>query len=236
VLDKLRTLAPPRPRGEGRALLLDIGCGGGWAFDDFSRFYDVYGLEPDQELAQALPRWRARIERRPFGPHYPGTRQYDMILMLDVLEHLADDRGAVANLHHLLKPGGRVLLTVPALPILWSVHDEVNHHFRRYTWKGLRRVLAEQGFEIEELRYVFGWSLGLMLARRWLSGGKRDAYRVRVPPAWINAPLRWLSRFEEFVIRIFGGGPLLGSSLLALARKPAAVNEFHPAVSQRRAA
>ena len=235
VLDALAELAPRRRAGAALPLLLDIGCGGGWAFDDFSRFCEVYGLEPNQELADVLPRWRSRIERRPFGPHYAGARAYDVVLMLDVLEHLADDKGALANLHHLLKPGGRLLLTVPALPMLWSVHDEVNQHFRRYTWRGLRRALVGQGFEIEEMRYLFGWSLGLLLARRWLSNPKA-AYQVRIPPVWINAPLRWLSRFEEFVGRIFGGGPLLGSSLLAVARRPATAASAYPTEARRRAA
>jgi hypothetical protein len=74
------------------------------------------------------------------------------------------------------------------------------------------------------------------MARRWFSDPK-SAYHVRIPPVWINAPLRWLSGFEEFVGRIFGGGPLLGSSLLAIARRPAtAVTAAHPAGGRRRAA
>jgi SAM-dependent methyltransferase len=200
--------------GGDRPVLLDIGCGGGWAFDDFSGLADVYGLEPDPQLAASLPRWRSRITCLPFGPDVPPVRQYDAVLMLDVLEHIADDAGTLANLHQYLKPGGCLLLTVPALPRLWSVHDEINHHFRRYTFAGLRELALGEGFRIEELRYLFGWSLGLLFARRWL-GGKRASYGVRIPPAWVNATCRTLSRLEEKI-----GGPWLGSSLLAVLRRP----------------
>jgi SAM-dependent methyltransferase len=234
VMDTLHKLRMPGQRGR-KPLLLDIGCGGGWAFDDFSRIAEVYGLEPDDVLAGSQPRWRSRIEPRDFGPHFVSARSYDIVLMLDVLEHLADDAGALANLHNLLNPGGYLVLTVPALPVLWSVHDEINHHFRRYTWKGLRGVLTRQGFELVELRYMFGWSLGLLLARRWLSRRTGGPYRVHIPPRWVNAPLRWLSRFEELVMRILGGGPLLGSSLLAIARRPSA-GVMQGASSLRRAA
>jgi SAM-dependent methyltransferase len=232
TLHKLRTQDGPG----NKPLLLDIGCGGGWAFDDFSRTAEVYGLEPQRDLAESLPRWRSRIERRAFGPNFVSARRYDIVLMLDVLEHIADDAGAVANLHNLLNPGGRLLLTVPALPMLWSAHDEVNHHVRRYTWKALRRVLTQQGFEVEEMRYLFGWSLGLMLARRWLSRRQRGPYRVHIPPRWINTSMRWLSRFEEFAVRVFGGGPPLGSSLLAIARRPASAGAMQSGATLARAA
>ncbi len=206
-------------RGAEKPVLLDIGCGGGWAFADFSKLAEVYGLEPDPELAGSLPEWRSRIACKPFGPHVRTVRQYDVVLMLDVLEHIADDAGALTNLHNYLKPGGCLLLTVPALPALWSVHDEVNHHFRRYTFAGLRDLAVAHGFEVQELRYLFGWSLGLLFARRWL-GGKRASYQVSIPPAWVNVACRTLSKVEEKLCAPWRGGPWLGSSLLAVLREP----------------
>jgi SAM-dependent methyltransferase len=214
VLRKLGKLLPPRGAGETTASLLDIGCCGGVAFDDFSRFGEVYGLEPDPLLLDTVPRWRSHIEPVAFDRDYRSTRTHNVVLMLDVLEHIEDDTGAAKALARLVKPGGHVLLTVPALPSLWSVHDEANHHYRRYRASGLRRVLVDAGLEVVEVRYLFFWSLGLLYLRRWLGGRKRDHYQVQVPPAPVNYLFLGLTRLEQFL-----RAPL-GSSLLAIARRP----------------
>lgn len=235
VLDKLKLLLPcgkgPRPR------LLDIGCGGGLGFDDFQRCADVYGLEPDPFLADSVPHWRSRVEPVPFDAHYLSPRLYDLVLMLDVLEHIHDDAGAVANVGRLLHCGGHLLVTVPALPLLWSRHDEANHHYRRYRLGELRSLLTRQGLEVVEARYLFGWSLGLFVVRRWLCREGPADYKVHIPPAWLNIPCRWLSTMEECLAKMFRAGPPLGSSLLAIARKPArASDSTHPGPTLRQAA
>jgi SAM-dependent methyltransferase len=227
VLEKVSALLPAAGPGRPAASLLDIGCAGGVAFDDLSRFGEVYGLEPDPLLYESAGRWRGRIEPAAFDGAYAPPRAYDLVLMLDVLEHIADDAAAVGNLYRLLRPGGHVLLTVPALPGLWSAHDEANHHYRRYRARGLRRLLAGAGFEVAELRYAYFWSLGLVYLRRWLARPPAG-YSVRIPPALVNAPCRWLSRLEEVLLRLVRRGPPLGSSLLALARKPLAADRPAP--------
>lgn len=218
ILDKLGKLCPPRKVGERPPVLLDIGCGGGIAFADLSRFGEIYGLEPDPQLATSLPAWRGRVEQTLFHAGYQNHRHFDLILMLDVLEHIDDDRGALANVHRLLQPGGALFMTVPALPALWSAHDEANHHYRRYQKAALHKLLSEQGFIIQEMRYVFGWSLGLVYLRRLLSRRGSGAYQVRIPPWLLNTACYGLSRAEEWLT--WGRGPLLGSSLLAIVRKP----------------
>jgi SAM-dependent methyltransferase len=218
----LGKLLPPSSADKPRPQLLDIGCCGGIAFDDFARFGDIYGIEPDPDLAVSLPGWRERIEATPFESGYQCSRQYDMALMLDVLEHIADDEGAAAAVARLLRPGGHLLLTVPALPALWSAHDDANHHYRRYRRGALGRLLRRQGFEVVELRYLFGWSLGLVYLRRWLAGRKSQEYQVRIPAAPVNTVMRWFTVVEEKLVRLLGRGVPLGSSLLAVVRKPAA--------------
>jgi SAM-dependent methyltransferase len=218
IMEKLAKLLPPRQPTQEPAKVLDIGCGGGVAFADFSRFGDIHGLEPDPQLADSLPDWRGRVEQTLFHAGFQSECRYDLILMLDVLEHIEDDRGALANVLRLLQPGGFYFMTVPALPALWSAHDEANHHFRRYQRAALHRLLVEQGFDVQEVRYIFGWSLGLVYLRRWLSRRDEGSYRVKIPPRWANAPCYWLSRAEEWLT--WRKGPPLGSSLLAIARKP----------------
>ena len=69
---------------------------------------------------------------------------YDLIALLDVLEHVPDDLASLRAIHRRLKPGGALLLTVPANPWMWSAHDAAHHHFRRYTKKQLERAVPAQ--------------------------------------------------------------------------------------------
>jgi len=207
------------------------------AFDALSRFGDVYGLEPDPLLVDSCPQWRNRIEMTKFGRDYSSPRKYDLVLMLDVLEHIKDDRGAIAGIWNLLNPGGQLVLTVPALKSLWTVHDEINLHFRRYSGRCLRQVLIDQGFEVLRIDYCFTWSLGLMYVRKLLLGEKlrpnRD-YSVRVPPEPINALFFGLSRVEQWLMHRRVRLPI-GSSLLAVVRKPAGADEVDLTASEIRA-
>src|SRR4029079_14886838 len=105
-------------------------------------FGAVEGLEPDAGVVTD-PRWQPAIRSAPLGPDFRAEEPYDLILLLDVLEHIADDVAALAAARRALRPGGHLLVTVPALPWLWSRHDEANHHHRRYLPRGLRRSLRQ---------------------------------------------------------------------------------------------
>jgi 2-polyprenyl-3-methyl-5-hydroxy-6-metoxy-1,4-benzoquinol methylase len=135
--------------------LLNVGCGGGLfnrlATDDG---FAVEACEPDPEAA-ALANASA-----PDGVvvHQVGLldlhveQPADAIVLHDVLEHIEDDAAAVAHLDDLLADGGMVILSVPALPRLYGLHDELLGHYRRYTKRTLCAVLAPR-FEIEEVRW-----------------------------------------------------------------------------------
>lgn len=220
VMRKLAEVSRSEKRNRADLRLLDIGCAGGVAFDDFSQFGQVSGIEPDRRLIDPHSPWAAHIDECVFDNNYKADNQFDVILMLDVLEHIEDDAGALACVFELLRPGASAILTVPALPSLWSVHDEVNHHFRRYTRASLVNRLAAAGFEFAEVRYMFGWSLALMYLRRMLTSRNRQSYGVSVPPAVVNCSFSWMSRMEEFLCRTVHFRMPLGSSLLAIARRP----------------
>lgn len=221
VLRELDLIASPQPQGATPRRLLDIGCAGGVAFDDWSRYGEVYGIEPDPQLIDSTPHWRERIQQQPFGPGHNFDEQYDVAFMLDVLEHLEDDHGSLLSLKSLLRPGGSAIITVPALMSLWSVHDEVNLHFRRYDWRGFQQKLSAAGFEIRKLEYLFGWSLPLVWLRKWLSPRELSEYRVNVPGRATNLLFGGLTRCENSLRHLTGLKLPAGSSLLAVVQRPA---------------
>jgi SAM-dependent methyltransferase len=216
-VDRLRREAPG-----GGLRILDVGCGDGLFFERLERFGRVEGVEPDASLVSD-PRWRDRIRVAAVGEGALPEAAYDLVVMLDVLEHIADDRAALGEVRAALRPGGHLLLTVPALQALWSRHDEVNAHHRRYDRRGLARLLGAAGFEVRDVRYFFAWTVAPLLLRRWLSPAGGTGRRrlvadlaATVPPAPVNRLLTLVSRGDHALGRVVRWP--LGSSLLALAR------------------
>jgi SAM-dependent methyltransferase len=205
-------------RRSPRRRILDVGCGDGLFFEALGRFGAVEGLEPDAGVLTD-PRWRPRIRVAPLGPDLRVEEPYDLILLLDVLEHIADDVAALAAARRALRPGGHVLVTVPALPWLWSRHDEANQHHRRYGPRSLRRALRQAGFAVETVRFFFAWTVAPLLVRRLLAppGAGAADYDVAIPPPALNRALTALSRCDHALGRIVPWP--LGSSLLAIARR-----------------
>ena len=151
--------------------------------------------------------------------------------MLDVLEHLSDDDRALSEVHRILKPGGALILSVPAYQHLWSAHDEALHHFRRYEKAGLNQVLRRAGFDVWRLSFA----MSVMRMRPSRGSGRRfvlpfadrrprDAARHSqgavlppVPPA-IN---RMLVRYVGAEGKIIPHRPLrFGTSLVTVAFAP----------------
>ena len=215
LLATIRRLARSTPIGR----ILDIGCGDGLFFDALAPFGSVEGIEPDAGLL-GDPRWRDRIEVGTLGPDITPREPYDLALMLDVLEHIDDDASALESAFKAIRPGGVLLLTVPAIPWLWSRHDEANAHFRRYQPGGLRDVLETAGFAVGSIRFYFAWTVGPMLLRHWLAPAGRGTsdYDVAIPPGPINGALTAYSRVEHALGRLIPWP--IGSSLLAIARRP----------------
>ncbi|MCG8460586.1 MAG: class I SAM-dependent methyltransferase, partial [Holophagales bacterium] len=215
VEDLLEDLAPTRGFGP----ILDVGCGDGLFLPRLERFGEPEGLEPDDSLVSPETRATGRIHVRPFDAGFRPGRRYGLILMLDVLEHVDDDRAALRHLRSLLEPGARAVLTVPAFRALWTRHDELNHHRTRYTRSRLGRSLESAGLEIERLRYFFHWLAPVKLAvraREALFPG--PGVPASVPPEPLNSVLYASSRLEQ---RTWGRLPWpVGSSILALCRRP----------------
>jgi SAM-dependent methyltransferase len=209
----LREIERHRPPA-GWGSILDVGCGDGLFFDRLTGFGDVWGVESDQTLVPADSRHQTRIHLGPFDSTFNPSRRFGLVLMLDVLEHLPDPVAALRKAANLLEPGGRVLLTVPAFQMLWTSHDEVNHHFVRYRRRSLNPVIAQAGLSLLSSRYFFHWLFPVKLGVRVLErfGGAGRAYPT-VPPPFLNGLLLGIARFEQHTVGRLGLP--FGSSLLA---------------------
>jgi SAM-dependent methyltransferase len=133
----------------------------------------------------------------------------DTVVCLNVLEHIEDDRATLDDLFAVLRPGGRLILLVPAHARLYGSLDEHLRHFRRYEKAELEQKVRAAGFELEDLRFlnrpgVFGWWInGRLLRRRVLPRGQLSVFKLVLP----------LLRSEE------ANPPDWGLSLLAIGRK-----------------
>jgi SAM-dependent methyltransferase len=156
---------------------------------------------------------RADVTSLPFA-----ADTFDLVLLLDVLEHVEDERAALAEAGRVLRPGGSLLLTVPALKRLWSQRDELAGHVRRYELPELNDALALAGFSVERIGYWAATTLPLVTASRWLSRrGTRLLAAEERPPVALSGLLGPVLRFD--VDRALGSGWRSGSSLFAVGRR-----------------
>jgi 2-polyprenyl-3-methyl-5-hydroxy-6-metoxy-1,4-benzoquinol methylase len=228
---RARTSLPPgpaaRPDGSGSPgrRLLDIGCGTGGMLPLLSRYGAVTGID-SEPVALDYCRKRGFTDlhlQEGFAPAAP----YDVVTLFDVLEHVEDEAGFLAWIRALTVPGGRLVLTVPANPWLWSRHDELNHHRRRYTRRTLVRALESAGFRVERATHFNFWLFPLAVASRLLDARKgragvdpaRDAEEILAPLriGALNGPLAALFASEAGLVRSIGLP--WGVSLGAVARR-----------------
>lgn len=214
IIEKLGKLFPVG----GEQSILDIGCGDGLFFDRLAKFGDVAGVEPGTDLVRENNPHRNRIYVCPFDEHFQPGRQYSLILMLDVLEHLDSPDAALRRVENLLRPGGKFVATVPAFMLLWTNHDVLNHHHKRYTKATFRAAATEAGLRIDEERYLYHWTcpvkLGVGVVERLFHFKPKPP---KVPATWMNEILFQISRIEQKTVTRL---PMpFGSSLLVVATK-----------------
>ena len=210
LLDTIQTYLGPR----SNAAILDIGCGAGLFFDALARFGCVEGIESDHTAVQQSGRWRGRIHNGQLDT-FASDRKFDLILMLDVLEHIDTPEHVLRRAAGFLARDGLVLITVPAFNALWTSHDDLNRHLRRYTAADLRRLINDAGLVTLRTQFLFqSLTVGKLLVRAKESIVPSPPAVPRVPPMWLNRTLEMWFRYEHATV----GRLPLGSSVMAVAR------------------
>ena len=193
-----REAMPPK---DGR--ILEIGCGTGHNLDMLGKFGRLDAIELDDES-------RALAEKR-FGRKIVSARlpelagiadgEYDLIVALDVIEHIDDDSGAIAAIAPKLKRGGKFVMTVPAHPWMWSAHDAVNHHKRRYSKRALKALIDGSPLKLDKLGYFNSFLFPLAVADRLASKLRgKDEAEVKLPSAPLNAGLQAVFAAERHLV------------------------------------
>ncbi|RIX32426.1 class I SAM-dependent methyltransferase [Sphingomonas edaphi] len=220
ILDGLieRVVRPPN-----NARILELGAGTGHNLAMLERFGSVEASELDpvaRELASTRLGREVKEAALPDLSMFPAD-SYDMIALLDVLEHVPDDKGSLDAILKRLKPGGALLLTVPANPWMWSAHDVAHHHHRRYRKSEIATLARDAGFEIELLSPFNSLLFPPIAAVRAIGKltGKDDSDDA-MPGDLVNKTLDAVFGLERSLI---GRVPMpFGVSLVAVLRRPRA--------------
>ena len=211
------------------ASVLDAGCGSGRTLEELSPYGDVYGIELDPgaaDVARARGRGEVQIGRLEELPWEDGS--FDLITCLDVIEHTPDDRVTLRELRRVSRPGGFLLVTVPAYQGLWSTHDVANHHYRRYSRSRLRAAARDAGWGVVRMTSFNGLLLApaaaVRLAERRRLREPDSDYKpeLTLGPDWLNSLLEQPLRIEA---RWLASGRTMpaGLSLLAVLENSAGV-------------
>jgi SAM-dependent methyltransferase len=202
------------------ARVLDAGCGSGRTLNELARLGEAHGMELNPAgVAAARARGHnvleGRVEAIPFD-----DASFDLVTCLDVIEH-TDDVAALRELRRVTRPGGRLVVTVPAHPGLWSRHDEVNGHRRRYTREMLRQAAGVAGWAVERLTgfnviYLAPAAL-VRLARREERARSNGGSELELTPRALDPALELPFRLEAALVRRGVNLPT-GLSLLGVLR------------------
>jgi SAM-dependent methyltransferase len=212
-----RVVCPPQ-----RAKILEVGCGTGHNLAMLKSFGSLDACELDRcARTVANKRLPGKVKSAKLPDLSMFKRSgYDLIALLDVLEHVPDDLASLRAIHMRLKPGGALLLTVPANPWMWSAHDAAHHHFRRYTKKQLEELFLRSGLEVQLLSYFNTLLFPLVAAARVVGKvTRKQSADDKLPSAWVNSTLNAIFGLEAGLI---GRLPMpFGVSLVAVVRRPA---------------
>lgn len=213
--------------GINSARILDCGCGTGSNLDMLRPFGKPVGFDLTRIGTEFARAHGHRVAQASIGEIPFRSGSFDLATSFDVFQVLPDavERAAIAEMWRVVKPGGRILLHVAALDILYGGHSALSQETRRYTPSRLRALVESAGFTIERLTFDHFTLLPFMLpVRLWYRLNATDGViqgsesEIAVPIAPVNAALTALVSLEAIALRAVNMP--IGPSLMCLARKP----------------
>lgn len=216
VLHVLADYANPR--------ILDIGCGTGFNIEYLQNhgYPAVMGLDFSSEGIRFCQSRELTALVCGDGRHPPfANESFDVVMALDLIEHIADDVGALQECAKLLKPNGSLIIFTPAFNFLWGLQDEVSHHYRRYTGGELKRKLLQVNLEIQKLTYANTFLFPMIwagrTALRWRGNKIEGVSENDLHPGWSNGLLQTIFASERLFLRYMNFP--FGVSLFCVAKK-----------------
>lgn len=201
--------------------VLDIGCGSGLMLNALDEIGQTFGMDmSDEAISFSKEIFDGRVEKGALPDQLPYQENFfDLVTALDVIEHIDNDIASISAIRSLLVPGGKGVFTVPAYMFLWSAHDEMNQHKRRYTLPELNEKLVQAGFTVEKISYCNTFLFPVIFLVRMLNNVlKRDgASDTDMPGRLMNYVLKKIFGFEKYLLRYFNLP--FGVSILAVVRK-----------------
>ena len=205
--------------------ILEAGCGTGGNLELLSNYGTLFAFEKepgalDKSIFTSKQiNKKILLKRGSFPDDIPfDDNQFDLVCILDVLEHIEDDENALAKLRSKLKPGGYLLITVPAYQWLWSQHDEMNHHKRRYNSRSLKKVINKNNFDYIKLTYFNSILFPIAAFVRLLNLEKNLSNNPKeFKPGIINSLLKNIFLIENYLLKFFNFP--FGLSIICILKK-----------------
>jgi 2-polyprenyl-3-methyl-5-hydroxy-6-metoxy-1,4-benzoquinol methylase len=205
------------------ATLAEVGCGWGTNLDVLeNEKYAITGFDISRRILEVIDRPGRNLVEMDLNQELPPDHpHFDALLALDVIEHLDDDRGAVCRMAELLCPNGLAIVSVPALPGLFSEFDEIQGHRRRYLPETLKAAFAGSGLTVQQIFFWGAWMVPVLRQTRRRAGGKKSLHAktyldyLRLPPWPLPALMRFAYDREKKAA--LEGSLQSGTSLFAIA-------------------
>ncbi|MBD2188945.1 class I SAM-dependent methyltransferase [Pseudanabaena mucicola] len=203
--------------------ILDVGCGTGFILEALQTAYagkcETWGIDISEMAVQVchakglIQVRQGVLENNALPAHY-----FDLVMFLDIIEHLDHDLSILLEAKYYLKSQGQILITVPAYQFLWSAHDEIHHHKRRYTKKQLTEILQQAGYEVVFSSYFNTFLFPLIAIARFI-GNLLDRHHTSdasLPTALVNQSLYKIFGWEKNLLPYLSFP--FGVSIICLAR------------------
>lgn len=201
--------------------ILDAGCGCGLMLKDLQKYGQVFGMDYSEDAIQFSKQlFQGEVKQGALPNKVPYAKEsFDIILALDVIEHIEEDAEAINSLRELLVEDGIVIITVPAYMFLWSSHDAVHEHKRRYTKKELEQKIKISGFNVIKSSYYNTLLFPPIFLARFINKilKIKEHSDAQMPNKFINEVLKGIFSVEKIILKHFNMH--FGVSIVMVVRK-----------------